>query len=187
MRRRKSDPFPLRGAIVAVTGEFLDSGNIIGVDGDLPWISDEKLKQFKRSDLKQFKHRTMGCIILMGRKTWDAIGRKELPGRRNIVISSSEVPEVECYDSIKKAIDACGNKDFWVIGGSQIYKGAMEYLNLLDVTYMPFTTQSNNAVTFPKIDLSCWKRVYRNKLPRGKKRSEATRVLVAYRRVEVDS
>lgn len=107
----------------------------------------------------------MGCAIIMGRITWDSIGRKELPGRRNIVISRSAVADVEHYDSIEKAIAACGDKDFWVIGGAQIYRIAMQHLNLLDITYVPDVIDHDNAVTFPIIDSSCWHRVKKRKLP----------------------
>ncbi len=134
----------LRGAIVAMTRD-----QVIGVDGKLPWHYSE--------DLKRFKRRTMGCAVIMGRVTWDSIGRKALPGRRNIVLSRSKVAGVECYDSIEKTIAACGDQDLWVMGGAQIYKAAMAHLNLLDITYVPDEIDRDDAVRFPKIDLSCWK------------------------------
>ena len=131
---------PIRGAIVAMTND-----RIIGAGGKLPWHYPE--------DLKRFKQRTMGCAIIMGRKTWDSINRKALPGRRNIVISRSEVADVEHYNNIKDALNACKNKDTWIIGGSQIYHAAMPYLNLLDVTNVPDVIAQEDAVKFPEIDL----------------------------------
>ncbi len=145
----------LRGAIVAMTRD-----HVIGVDGKLPWHYSE--------DLKRFKQRTMGCAVIMGRVTWDSIGRKALPGRRNIVLSRSEVAGVECYDSIEKAIAACEDQDLWVMGGAQIYSAAMEYLNLLDITWVPDVIAREDAVRFPRIDPACWSAVEKTALPGDK-------------------
>ena len=146
---------PLRGAIVAMTRE-----RVIGVDGGLPWHYSE--------DLKRFKRRTMGCAVVMGRVTWDSIGRKALPGRRNIVISRAGLSGVEHYGSVEQAIEACQDRDLWVIGGGQIYKAAMPYLNLLDVTWVPDNIELDDAVRFPQIDSSCWTAAEELALPCGK-------------------
>ena len=90
MANSRDMPTPLRGAIVAMTRD-----NVIGLDGGLPWHYSENLKRFKR--------RTMGYAVVLGRVTWESIGRKALPGRRNIVISRSAVPGVECYHGIEIA------------------------------------------------------------------------------------
>ena len=137
-------PTPLRGAIVAMTRD-----RVIGVDGGMPWHYSE--------DLKRFKRRTLGCAVIMGRVTWDAIGRKELPGRRNIVISRSVVSGVEHYGGIEQAMEACREQDLWVIGGEQIYRVAMGYLNLLDITWVPDVIERDDAARFPPIDLSRWR------------------------------
>ena len=123
--------------------------HIIGVDGGMAWHYSE--------DLKRFKRRTMGCVVIMGRVTWDSIGHKKLPGRRNIVISRSEIPNVECYTSIEQALAACRNEDLWFIGGAQIYRAAMGYFNLLDVTLVPDVIENENAARFPEIDASRWR------------------------------
>jgi len=153
-------PPPLRGAIVAMPeGRYLHWGHIIGVDGKLPWHHGE--------DLKRFKRRTMGCAIIMGRVTWDSIGRKALPGRRNIVISRSVMPNVEHYNNIEQAINACESQDLWVIGGAQIYHMAEDYLNLLDITWVPNidVTGRDNSTQFPKFDLSDWYYGRKTKFP----------------------
>ncbi len=152
MNEGRDKPTPLRGAIVAMTRD-----RVIGVDGKLPWHYSE--------DLKRFKRRTMGCVVIMGRVTWDSIGRKALPGRRNIVISRSAVAGVECYTDIEAALIACENEDIWIIGGSQIYHAAMPYLNLLDVTYVPDVVEREGVVRFPEIDLTCWRVVEESILP----------------------
>lgn len=135
---------PLRGAIVAMAGD-----RVIGVRGELPWHYPE--------DLKHFKKLTTGCVIIMGRITWESIGCKALPKRDNIVISRSKVPEVEHYDSIEKAINAYPKRKIWVIGGGQIYRAAMQYLNAIYITHVPKIIKDESPVKFPKIDSHQWK------------------------------
>lgn len=136
---------------------------VIGVDGGVPWHYSE--------DLKRFKHRTMGCAVIMGRVTWDSIGRKALPGRRNIVISRAKVAGVEHYRSIEHAIAACNAGDLWVIGGGQIYRAALPHLNLLDITHVPDHAPDmitcDDVVRFPRIDSAHWKAMKKSTLPGG--------------------
>lgn len=134
---------PLRGAIVAMTRD-----RVIGVDGKLPWHYPE--------DLRRFKQRTMGCAVVMGRVTWDSLNRKPLPGRRNIVISRAGVAGVECYDGVAAAIAACGDEDLWIIGGAQTYQAAMEYIDVLDVTFVPDVVEGD-VVRFPDVDWGRWR------------------------------
>lgn len=84
------------------------------------------------ADLKFFKSTTMGCPIIMGRKTYESIGRL-LPGRRNVIITRNQNYKVEgadVYGSIQEAIDQCKNEEkVFIIGGAEIYKQSMGYLN----------------------------------------------------------
>ena len=74
----------------------LNENRVIGKDGKLPWhISD---------DLKRFKSLTVGHTVLMGRKTYESIG-KPLPNRRNVVITSGQISEIETYNSIEIALE----------------------------------------------------------------------------------
>jgi len=149
---------PLRGAIAAMLPDnSLTNARVIGIDDKLPWHYSE--------DLKHFKKRTMGSVIVMGRVTWESIGCRELPGRKNVVISRSTVPGVEHYDSVEKVIDAYPMRKIWFIGGAQIYKAAMPYLDLLCITYIPEFNVGSDGVKFPEIDLRCWHVGKRNKLP----------------------
>jgi len=136
----------LRGAIVAMTRD-----RVIGVDGKLPWHYPQ--------DLRRFKQRTMNCAIIMGRVTWDSLGRNPLPGRRNIVISRTGVTGVECHNTIEAALATCAGIDTWFIGGAQIYQAAMPYIEVLDVTFVPDKVEGNDAVRFPEIDWTQWKAV----------------------------
>jgi len=89
---------------------------VIGRDGDMPWQLG--------SDLRRFKRLTMGHPIVMGRKTYDSIGRP-LPGRQNIVLSRSraEIPGVDVIDSFQQMEDICQTAEkVYVIGGASIYE-----------------------------------------------------------------
>lgn len=97
-------------AVVAMT-----PSGVIGLDGDMPW----KLS----SDLRRFKKLTMGGVLIMGRKTFDSIGRP-LPGRRTIVITRNrqwECPGVEIAHDVPSAIQLVGKEAGFVVGGAQIY------------------------------------------------------------------
>jgi dihydrofolate reductase len=91
--------------------------NVIGAKGDLPWRLS--------ADLKRFKGLTMGKPIVMGRKTYESIGRP-LPGRQNIVITRNSDFVADACDvvsSIEAAIDAAGDaEEIMIIGGSHIYE-----------------------------------------------------------------
>lgn len=137
-------PSPLRGAFVA-----MNEDRVIGVDGTLPWHYS--------ADLKRFKARTMGSIIVMGRYTWESIDSRPLPGRRNIVVSRRGVADVEYYPDIEGVMNACGESDIWFIGGGQIYRAVFHLLNLLDITLVPDKVDSPAAVTFPEINETDWK------------------------------
>ena len=133
---------PIRGAIVAMTRE-----NVIGLNGTIPWHHS--------TDLKRFKKTTMGATIVMGRLTWESLNCKALPGRRNIVVSRNPVKNVESYPSVEETLEAC-DSDTWIIGGGQIYKASLHWINLLDVTYVPEIITDQLAVRFPAIDPDIW-------------------------------
>lgn len=96
-----------------------DLKNAIGKDNQLLWHLP--------ADLKFFKATTMGCPVIMGRKTYESIGRL-LPGRRNLVITRSSVYRVEgaeIYHSLESAVKACTEEKIFIIGGAEIFKQAM--------------------------------------------------------------
>ena len=76
-----------------------DRNGAIGKDGDLPWRQS--------TDLQHFKKITMGSNLIMGRKTWDSLPFKPLPNRRNIVLTSTKIPNVEVYNNINECIYWC--------------------------------------------------------------------------------
>ena len=128
------------------------ANNVIGTDGDLPWrLSD---------DLKRFKALTMGKPIVMGRKTWDSIGRP-LPGRQNIVITRQKDFAAEGCDvvgSVAEALAAAGDAaDIMVIGGSQIYELFLPEADRLYLTRVH--TEVDGDAFFPELGETEWRLV----------------------------
>jgi dihydrofolate reductase len=97
-------------AVVAMT-----PGGVIGLEGDMPWRLS--------SDLRRFKKITMGGVLIMGRKTFDSIG-KPLPGRRTIVITRNPdwfFEGVQRAGGVDEALSLVGDENGFVVGGAQIY------------------------------------------------------------------
>lgn len=131
-----------------------DSKKGIGINNQLPWHLPE--------DLLHFKNTTTGHPIIMGRKTFESIGRP-LPKRRNIVISRNELWQhegVEMTNSIEAALKLIGEKESFVIGGAQIYQQAMELAHRLIVTEIQGDFSCD--AFFPTIDENIWQETTRN-------------------------
>ncbi len=133
----------------------LSNNNVIGVNNDLPW----KLK----SDLAHFKNYTNKKIIVMGRKTFDSIGRP-LPNRINYVISRKkiEIKDVSVFNSVESAIKSAHNEsqeinsnEIVIIGGGYIFKDTLNIVNKLVLTRVDCNIEGD--VFYPAIDLSNWK------------------------------
>ncbi len=130
------------------------TNNVIGVQGELPWkISD---------DLKRFKQLTMGKPIVMGRLTWESIGRP-LPGRQNIVITRQPGFSAEGCDVVGSpaaALDMAGDvEEIMIIGGGQIYDLFLPKAGRLYVTRVH--TEIEGDAYFPPVDASSWELVDR--------------------------
>lgn len=129
--------------------------NVIGINNQLPWHLS--------ADLKYFKSVTMGKPIIMGRKTFDSIGRA-LPGRRNIVITRDKewrADDIEVFHSIDDALAAVSlEKEAMVIGGEQIYRETLGFAQKLYVTEVALDVAGH--AFFPAIDDS-WEEVTREK------------------------
>lgn len=128
--------------------------NVIGRNNDLPW----RLKD----DLQKFKKITTGHHILMGRKTFESIG-KPLPGRISLVISSEPRPNTESvfwFTSILRAIKQAernGETELFIIGGEKIFRYA---LSLADRIYLTeVKAQVEGDVYFPQLSIKNWKKV----------------------------
>ena len=121
---------------------------VIGLHGAVPWRHP--------GDMRRFKRVTRGGTVIMGRLTWESMKRRPLPHRRNIVISRSEVGEVERYADIPTALAKVTEGDVWFIGGARIYEEAMRYCDVIDLTYVPDHVTDPEAVKFPPIDEAVW-------------------------------
>ena len=128
------------------------ANNVIGAKGDLPWhLSD---------DLKRFKAVTMGKPIVMGRKTWESIGRA-LPGRQNIVITRRQsfvADGCDVVNSVDEALSAAGDVgEIVVIGGSQVYELFLPAAQRLYLTRVHADVEGD--AFFPAIDEDEWQLV----------------------------
>jgi len=125
---------------------------VIGSDNDLPW----RLK----GDLKHFKATTMGKPIIMGRKTYESIGRP-LPGRTNIVMSrrSLDLPDgvvqVSSLEEAFRAAEASGADEACVTGGAEIYALALPYAHTLHFTRVHMDAEGDTL--FPEFDRTQWR------------------------------
>ena len=133
----------------------LGRNRIIGRDGTMPWLLPE--------DLKHFKALTMGHPMVMGRKTFDSIGRP-LPGRRSIVITRDRewrVPGVEVAHSFDEALDLAGPADrVFVIGGGEVYAVALPFADHLELTEVD--AEPEGDTWFPEWDPAQWREVARD-------------------------
>ena len=139
------------------------SNNVIGVDGQLPWRLPE--------DLKHFKAITMGKPMIMGRATWDSIG-KALPGRQSIVLTRQADFEAEgctVARTIEDALAAAGDADeVMIVGGGEIYR---QFLPNADRIYLTrVQAEIAGDTTFPELDLSEWDVVAVEEYPAGDER-----------------
>ncbi|MCP4193977.1 MAG: dihydrofolate reductase [Planctomycetaceae bacterium] len=125
---------------------------VIGSDDDLPWRLS--------ADLKRFKQLTMGHAILMGRKTYDSIGRP-LPGRRSVVISRNPNLSIQGCEVVSTFAAAtqlvAADDEAFVIGGRQIYEMALPQVDRIYWTRV--RAQVVGDVFFPEVDWSQWKMI----------------------------
>jgi dihydrofolate reductase len=122
----------------------------IGNKNELLWHVPE--------DLKRFKKLTFGHTIIMGKKTWESLPKKPLPGRKNIVITDDPHETIEfsitAY-SIEDSLSKCGkNDEVFIIGGGSIYRQFMPFADRLYITHIH--KQAPADIFFPFIDPDIW-------------------------------
>jgi dihydrofolate reductase len=98
---------------------------VIGAQGKIPWHLPEDLKFFKRT--------TLGHVILMGRKTYESLG-KPLPGRENWVVSSKSIPGVRVIRSLNEIAEPGGGRELFLIGGAKLYAALLQKCSELFLT-----------------------------------------------------
>ena len=122
---------------------------VIGLGGKIPW--------HYRGDMRRVKRLTMGTTLIMGRVTWESLGGKPLPGRRNLVVTrtASALEGAECFADLASAL-AASEGPVWFFGGAGIYREAMPVCDLIDLVYVPDHVDHPDAVKFPPIDETVW-------------------------------
>lgn len=132
-----------------------DKNGVIGKDDDIPWHLP--------ADLKYFKRRTLNHHVIMGRKTFESIGRP-LPKRTNIIVTRNPffmVSNCLVAGSLQEAIDLArnnGEDEAFIIGGGTIYEQAMPLTDRLYLTEVD-TEVENGEVFFPAVDPAVWSEV----------------------------
>jgi dihydrofolate reductase len=154
-------PRPLLAIVVAVA-----KNGVIGRDGDLPWRIP--------SDLKRFKAATLGKPVIMGRKTWESLPRKPLPGRPNIILSRSmsAAPGAQVVSSVEAALDAgaaaaaeCGTGEVCLIGGARLYADMLDLVDRIYLTEVDLEPQGD--VVFGALDPEAWREISAERVERG--------------------
>ncbi len=124
---------------------------VIGANNQMLWHLPD--------DLAYFKLTTLGHCVVMGRKTYQSIGRL-LPGRKNIIITRNQtfkVPEAEVVNSLQSAIalaSELGHKRIFIIGGGQIYEQALPLADELHITQVSDEVEGDTF--FPAVDYNSW-------------------------------
>lgn len=135
--------------LVAAVGR----GGVIGDGTSMPWHLPEDLAHFKRI--------TLGGVMVMGRGTWDSIGRA-LPGRRTIVLTRNRdwsAQDAEVAHSLPEALLMAGDHEVFVVGGGQIYAQTIDHATRLVITEVHQASDAD--VRFPRIDPAVWREVTR--------------------------
>lgn len=104
-----------------------DPNLVIGKKGGLPWRYPE--------DLKHFKETTLGGTIIMGRGVFEELNEIPLPGRKNIVLTTTKkYPNVETFSSLEDALESSNEEEVFIIGGGVLYRDAIKFADKLIIT-----------------------------------------------------
>lgn len=133
------------GAFVGLIAAVSDTG-VIAADGRTPWHYP--------ADLARFAQVTHGSTVVMGRGTYEDIGRP-LPYRTNFVVTRRDLPSVRTFRTVDAALEAASGP-VWVIGGERIFADAMAYADRIDLTYVPDAIEGEVLAYFPRFDPREW-------------------------------
>jgi dihydrofolate reductase len=127
----------------------MSENRVIGRNNALPWSL--------KADMERFKKLTLGWPCIMGRKTWESLPKRPLPGRPNIVISQSlnAVTGAKVFPSLQEAIGYCADYEkIFICGGASVYAEALGLANRLELTMIH--RQYEGDALFPEIDSAKW-------------------------------
>jgi len=134
---------------------------IVAVSEDLGIGKNNELLWHIPEDMKRFKKLTMGKTVIMGKKTWESLPRRPLPGRTNIVITDQPGEQFEgavSVYSIDEAIRKCRKEDeAFIMGGGSIYRQFMQFADRLYITHVHKKAPAD--IFFPEINPEIWKAV----------------------------
>lgn len=126
---------------------------VIGVDGGLPWHLPD--------DLRRFKELTLGHVLVMGRRTYESIGRP-LPGRTTVVVTRAEgwapgSADVLVASGVAEAIELAATVDpeVFVVGGAEVYHAALPFADLLELTWVDAEPEGDTR--FPEVAWDAWR------------------------------
>jgi len=131
---------------------------VIGRQGAMPWHLPEDLAHFKRT--------TLGHCIIMGRRTWDSIGRA-LPGRRSIVVTRNrqwQAPGADAASSLPDALALCGAAEAYVIGGGELYAEALRH-PVAGIHLTEIDADFDGDAFFPALESGRWNEQSREHFP----------------------
>ena len=139
----------------------MDKNGLIGKDNGLPWHHKE--------DMKWFKEQTCGKAILMGRKTFESIG-KPLPYRQNIVLTSTPIkdPNVAVVSNLENAINICATRyyeELVIIGGKQVYESFIDHVNTIYLTIIDKEYEGDTYLSKPNPTVPILESVIRGGVP----------------------
>jgi len=153
-------------------------GRVLGLEGEIPWRLP--------ADLRRFKQRTMGHHLVLGRRTWESIGRA-LPGRTMVVVTRRPdypVPEgvhvARSLEAALKRAQTAGETEVFVGGGGEIYRQALPRADRLDLTEVDLEVAGDTF--FPEIDEDEWREVSREEHPADDRHPHPYRFRVLERR-----
>ncbi|HEX5760745.1 MAG TPA: dihydrofolate reductase [Thermoanaerobaculia bacterium] len=132
------------------------ANRVIGRGGGVPWHLPP--------DLRRFKRRTMGHWMLMGRRTWESIGRKPLPGRPTIVVTRDPrytAEPAQVAGTVEEGLgiaEAAGEAELFVAGGAAIYRATLDRADRLDLTRLE--REFDGDTYFPELDWARWRLVW---------------------------
>lgn len=139
---------------------------VIGLNQQMPWHLPRDLAHFKAS--------TMGYPVIMGRKTYETLG-KALPKRANHVISRNgawQAPDAAVHQSLEAALAACGDAEkVFIIGGGELYRSAMGIADELNITWIEAELAGDTF--FPEIDEAIWQEVSAQRVAADEKNAYA--------------
>jgi dihydrofolate reductase len=129
----------------------MSENRVIGINNTLPWSL--------KADMERFKKLTLGWPCVMGRKTWESLPKRPLPGRPNIVISRSlssvSTLEAAVCPSLQEAVQHCaGCEKVFICGGASVYTEALGLANRIELTVIH--KQYEGDAFFPEIDPVQW-------------------------------